>query len=65
MHNEKLNNTKCDGLRKLMKQISFKEKNLGGTIPREQFTISNWDLQLRIPIRSKSNYSYQIEFWIP
>ena len=41
MHNEKLNNTKCDGLGKLMKQISFKEKNLGGTIPREQFTISN------------------------
>ena len=32
-----------------------KKKKPGGTIPREQSTISSWDLQLRIPIHSKSN----------
>ena len=49
MHSGNLNNTRFDDLRKPMKKTSFVvKKNLGGvegggggTIPREQTTISN------------------------
>ena len=36
MHSRKLNNTRCDDSRKQMKKSSFKVKNLGGMIQREQ-----------------------------
>ena len=54
MHSEKVNNTMIS--RKSNETTHFKvKKNLEGTILREQSTISNWDLQSRIPIRDKSN----------
>ena len=39
MHNEKLNKTRYDDPRKLMKQTSFIVKNLGGNLPEKQSTI--------------------------
>ena len=38
MYNGKVNNTKYDNLGKLMKQTSFKVKNLEGNLPEKQFT---------------------------
>ena len=35
----KINKTRYDDLRKLMKQTSFTVKNLGGNLPKKQFTI--------------------------
>ena len=35
----KINKTKYDDLGKPMKQTSFKVKNLGGNLPKKQFTI--------------------------
>ena len=40
MHNRKLNKTRYDNPGKPMKQTSFTEKNLGGNIPKKQFTIA-------------------------
>ena len=42
-------------LRKTNETTRFKVKNLGGIIARKQSTISSWDLQFRISIRSKSS----------
>ena len=55
MHSEKLKNTRCDDLRKPMKQINFKVKNLGGTIPREQlrFTVQEYQLVVNLTIVTK------------
>ena len=39
MHNEKLNKTRYDDPRKVMKQTSFIVKNLGGNLPEKQSTI--------------------------
>ena len=39
MHNGKLNKTKYDDPGKPMKQTSFTVKNLGGNLPKKQFTI--------------------------
>ena len=39
MHSGKVNKTKYDDLGKLMKQTSFTVKNLGGNLPKKQFTI--------------------------
>ena len=39
MHNEKLNKTRYDDPRKLMKQTSFIVKILGENLPEKQFTI--------------------------
>ena len=42
MHSRKVNKTRYDDLGKLMKQTSFtkkKKKNLGGNLPRKQFTM--------------------------
>ena len=36
---EKINKTRYDDLRKLMKQTSFTLKNLGGNLPEKQSTI--------------------------
>ena len=36
---KKINKTRYDDLRKLMKQTSFTAKNLGGNLPEKQFTI--------------------------
>ena len=49
-------------LRKTNETTHFKVKILGGTIPREQFTISNWDLQSGIPIRNKPHRSHRSNF---
>ena len=56
---ENLNNIRYDDLRKLMKQTSFKVKNLGGPIPKKNIPLSNKSLQSRILIHSKLNYDYQ------
>ena len=37
----KINKTRYDNPRKLMKQTSFTVKNLGGNFPKKQFTIVN------------------------
>ena len=37
--NEKINKTKYDDPRKLIKQTSFTVKNLGKNLPKKQFTI--------------------------
>ena len=37
--NGKINKTRYDDLGKPMKQISFTVKNLGGNLPKKQFTI--------------------------
>ena len=39
MHNGKINKTIYDDLGKPMKQTSFTIKNLGGNLPKKQFTI--------------------------
>ena len=39
MHNEKVNKTRYDDLRKPIKQISFTVKNLGGNLLEKQSTI--------------------------
>ena len=39
MHNGKVNKTRYDDPRKLMKQTSFIIKNLGGNLFEKQFTI--------------------------
>ena len=39
MHNGKINKTRYDNPGKPMKQISFIVKNLGGNLPKKQFTI--------------------------
>ena len=39
MHNGKINKTIYDDLGKPMKQTSFTIKNLGGNLPKTQFTI--------------------------
>ena len=41
MHSRKVNKTRYDDLGKLMKQTSFtkKKKNLGGNLPKKQFTM--------------------------
>ena len=39
MHSRKLNKTRYDDPGKSMKQTSFIVKNLGGNLPRKQFTI--------------------------
>ena len=39
MHGEKVNKTRYDDLGKPMKQTSFTVKNLGGNLPKKQFTI--------------------------
>ena len=39
MHSRKVNKTRYDDLGKLMKQTSFTKKNLGGNLPRKQFTM--------------------------
>ena len=36
---QKINKTRYDDLRKLMKQTSFTVKNLGGNLPKKQSTI--------------------------
>ena len=38
-HNRKVNKTRYDDPGKLMKQTSFTVKNLGGNLPKKQFTI--------------------------
>ena len=55
MHSRKLKNTRCDDLGKPMKQTSFKVKNLGGTIPREQlrFTVQEYQLIVNLTIVTK------------
>ena len=37
--NGKINKTRYDNPRKLMKQTSFTVKNLGGNLPEKQFTV--------------------------
>ena len=39
MHNRKVNKTRYDNSGKPMKQTSFTIKNLGGNLPKKQFTI--------------------------
>ena len=39
MHSRKVNKTIYDDLGKLMEQTSFTVKNLGGNLPKKQFTI--------------------------
>ena len=39
MHKRIVNKTRYDDLGKLMKQTSFTVKNLGGNLPKKQFTI--------------------------
>ena len=39
MHNGKVNKTRYDDLGKPMKQTNFTVKNLGGNLPKKQFTI--------------------------
>ena len=39
MHNRKVNKTRYDDPEKPMKQTSFIVKNLGGNLPKKQFTI--------------------------
>ena len=39
MHNGKVNKTRYDDPGKPMKQTSFTVKNLGGNLPKKQFTI--------------------------
>ena len=39
MHNRKVNKTRYDNSGKPMKQTSFTIKNLGGNLPKRQFTI--------------------------
>ena len=39
MQNRKVNKTRYDDSRKLMKQTSFTVKNLGGNLPKKQSTI--------------------------
>ena len=39
MHNRKVNKTRYDDPEKPMKQTSFTVKNLGGNLPKKQFTI--------------------------
>ena len=39
MHNRKVNKTRYDNSGKPMKQTSFTVKNLGGNLPKKQFTI--------------------------
>ena len=39
MHNRKVNKTRYDDSGKPMKQTSFTVKNLGGNLPKKQFTI--------------------------
>ena len=39
MQNKKVNKTRYDDSRKLMKQTSFTVKNLGGNLPKKQSTI--------------------------
>ena len=39
MHNGIVNKTRYDDSRKSMKQTSFTVKNLGGNLPKKQFTI--------------------------
>ena len=55
MHSRKLKNIRCDDLGKSMKQTSFKVKNLGGTIPREQlrFTVQEYQLVVNLTIVTK------------
>ena len=52
---KKTNETTCFKIKK-------RKKKTGGTIPREQSTISSWDLQLRIPVHSKSNTVTKLGF---
>ena len=40
MHNEIVNKTRYDNPKKPMKQTSFTVKNLGGNLPKKQFTIA-------------------------
>ena len=39
MHNRKVNKTRYDNSGKPMKHTSFTVKNLGGNLPKKQFTI--------------------------
>ena len=39
MHSRKVNKTRYDDSGKPMKQTSFTVKNLGGNLPKKQFTI--------------------------
>ena len=39
MHSRIVNKTRYDDLEKPMKQTSFTVKNLGGNLPKKQFTI--------------------------
>ena len=48
MHKRIVNKTRYDDLGKLMKQTSFTVKNLGGNLPKKQFTIVKRSLRSSI-----------------
>ena len=58
MHNGKVNKTRYDDLGKPMKQTNFTVKNLGGNLPKKQFTI------VKRSFRS-STKSLSLDFTIP
>ena len=58
MHSGKVNKTRYDDLGKPMKQTSFTVKNLGGNLPKKQFTI------VKRSFRS-STKSLSLDFTIP
>ena len=58
MHNRKVNKTRYDDLGKPMKQTNFTVKNLGGNLPKKQFTI------VKRSFRS-STKSLSLDFTIP
>ena len=58
MHKRIVNKTRYDDLGKLMKQTSFTVKNLGGNIPKKQFTI------VKRSFRSSTKF-LSLDFTIP
>ena len=58
MHSRKVNKTRYDDLGKPMKQTNFTVKNLGGNLPKKQFTI------VKRSFRS-STKSLSLDFTIP
>ena len=58
MHSRKVNKTRYDDLGKPMKQTNFTVKNLGGNLPKKQFTI------VKRSFRS-STKSLSLDFKIP
>ena len=62
MHSGNLNNTRCDDPRKPMRQTNFKVKKTCGEQSQENNPLYQIEIHSsRIPICSKSNYSYQIK----